>query len=264
MCQHELYTKGTLMSSIHYIGVDVHSNSTELAIEKRGKIVAGYTVPTTVPALANILDSLQGKKHLAMEEGPMAGWLYRNLRNKVDTFVISDPRRNKLIASDGDKDDKIDARKLALLLRGGYLKAVHHTDNNQRVQFKRWISLYHDRVRDAVRNINKIRAQCRMHGVRIPRAVIHNPQKRSQWLFNLKNPDLAAQLHMLWIGYDATARQVKVAKSHLAASAKNYPIIKFWKDLPGVGLIRAATASHAKCSMLCGACGKQTVGSMRS
>ena len=55
------------MSSIHYIGVDVHSNSTELAIEKRGKIVAGYTVPTTVPALANILDSLQGKKHLAME-----------------------------------------------------------------------------------------------------------------------------------------------------------------------------------------------------
>ncbi len=46
-----------------------------------------------------------------MEEGPMAGWLYRNLNKKVDALIISDPRRNKLITSDGDKDDKIDAAK---------------------------------------------------------------------------------------------------------------------------------------------------------
>ena len=64
----------------YYIGADVHNNSTELAIEKRNKIVARYTVPTTIPAISNVLDPLQGKKYLTMEEGPMAGWLYRNPR----------------------------------------------------------------------------------------------------------------------------------------------------------------------------------------
>jgi len=32
--------------------------------------------------LSNVLDSLKGEKHLAIEEGPMAGWLYRNLSKK--------------------------------------------------------------------------------------------------------------------------------------------------------------------------------------
>jgi len=36
----------------YYIGADVHSNNAELAIEQRGKIVARYSVPTTIPATA--------------------------------------------------------------------------------------------------------------------------------------------------------------------------------------------------------------------
>ncbi len=108
----------------YYIGADVHSNNTELAVEQRGKIVARYSVPTTIPAISTVLSSLEGKKILAMEEGPMAGWLYRNLNQEVDKLIVSDPRHNKLITSEGDKDDKIDADKLAALLRGNFLKAV--------------------------------------------------------------------------------------------------------------------------------------------
>jgi hypothetical protein len=70
-----LIRKEPSMTTTYYIGADVHSNSTELAIEKRNKIVARYAVPTTIPAISNVLDSLQGRKHLAFEEGPMAGWL---------------------------------------------------------------------------------------------------------------------------------------------------------------------------------------------
>ena len=109
----------------HYIGADVHSNNTELAIEKRGRIVARYSTPTTIPAISMVLNSLQGKRIFATEEGPMAGWLYRNLNKKVEKFIVSEPRRNKLITCKGDKDDKIDSGKLAALLRGNFLKAVH-------------------------------------------------------------------------------------------------------------------------------------------
>jgi hypothetical protein len=58
----------------YYIGADIHSNNTEMAIERRGKIVARYSVPTTIPAISTVLNSLQGRKIFAMEEGPMAGW----------------------------------------------------------------------------------------------------------------------------------------------------------------------------------------------
>jgi hypothetical protein len=57
----------------YYIGADVHSNSTELAIERNKKIVQRYKLPTSIAALSNVLDSLKGEKHLAIEEGPMAG-----------------------------------------------------------------------------------------------------------------------------------------------------------------------------------------------
>jgi transposase len=227
--------------STYYIGADVHSNSTELAIENRGKIVARYSVPTSIPAIANVLNMFQGKKYMAIEEGPMSGWLYRNLSNKVDDFISSDPRRNKLIASDGDKDDKIDAAKLAFLLRGGFLRTIHQSDDAGRAELKHWVSLYHDRVRDAVRSINKIRARCRMHGVKLSRAVLRNPDRRAAWLSETNNRALANQLNMLWIGYDATAQQVKLARRQLALLGKKYEIIQFFGQLPGVGLIRATT-----------------------
>ena len=208
----------------YYIGADVHSNNTELAIEQRGKIVARYSVPTTIPAISTVLSSLQGKKILAMEEGPMAGWLYRNLNEKVDKLVVSEPRRNKLISSEGDRDDRIDSAKLAVLLRGNFLKAVHHTSDDHRAHLKHWVNLYHDRVRDAVRDINKIRACCRMHGVRIPRKVVSDPVHRHDWLSGLDNPVLKAQLHMLWIGYDVTKEQVRIAKKQFSSYARKYPI----------------------------------------
>ena len=68
----------------YYTGMDVHCNNTELAVEKGRKIVEHHSVPTTIPAICEVLDSLLGKKHLAMEEGPMAGRLYRNLFDKID------------------------------------------------------------------------------------------------------------------------------------------------------------------------------------
>ena len=171
----------------------------------------------------------------------MSGWLYRNLNGKLDQFISSDPRRNKLIASDGDKDDKIDAAKLASLLRGGFLRAIHHSDDDRCAELKHWVSLYHDRVRDAVRGINKIRARCRMHGVKISRAALRDPASRTDWLQKINHNALANQLKMLWIGYDATSQQVKFAKRQLSMLSKKHEMIQHWSLLPGIGLIRATT-----------------------
>jgi len=227
--------------STYYIGADVHSNSTELAIGKKGEIVAQYNVPTSIPAIVNVLNQYQGKKYFAVEEGPMSGWLYRNLKDKLDEYISSDPRRNKLISSEGDKDDRIDSGKLAFLLRGGFLKKIYHTDDDVRAELKHWVLLYHDRVHDAVRSINKMRARCRMHGVTIPRAVLREPAYRVKWLLKTNHSPLDDRLKMLWMGYDANAQQVKYSKGKLSKLSQKYDIIEYWNELPGIGLIRAIT-----------------------
>ncbi len=229
------------MNSKYYIGADVHNNNIEMAIRHNGQVWQRFSLPVNISVICSALDSVKGKKIMAIEEGPMAGWLCRSLREKVDKFVVAEPRRNKLISSEGDHDDKIDSAKLAMLLEGGFLKEVYHSDDDKKAQLKRWVNLYHDRVKDAVRNINKIRACCRMQGVKIPRLVIKQPQNRIKWLKQIKQTSLADQLSMLFIGYDATAQQTRIAKKQLIRLGRSYPVIKLWQQLPGVGLIRATT-----------------------
>jgi len=42
----------------YYIGADVHNNNTELAIEHSGNIVCRRSVPTTIPAIKEVLASV--------------------------------------------------------------------------------------------------------------------------------------------------------------------------------------------------------------
>jgi transposase len=225
---------------VHYIGADVHSNNTELSIERHGKIVARHSLPTNVRAIRRVLTELQGTKRLTFEEGPLAGWLYRNLKDHVETLVVCDPRRNRLISDDGDKDDRIDAAKLARLLRGGYLRPVYHSDALDRVVLKQWVALYHDRVRQRTRAINKLRGCCRLYGERIPRRALRDPAVRKAWQASL-DPELSVQVDLLWPSYEANAQQVSLARRQLAHRAKAYPIIDHWSAVPGISLIRATT-----------------------
>ena len=40
----------------------------------------------------------------------LADWLWRNLRPHVEEMTVAEPRRNRLIAQDRDKDDPIAAQ----------------------------------------------------------------------------------------------------------------------------------------------------------
>jgi transposase len=224
-----------------YIGADVDCKMTELAVERKERIVLRDRLPTDIRSLREFLATVSGKKVMVIEEGPMSGWLYRNLRSDVDRFVICDPRRNQAIYGDGDKTDPIDAADLAGLCRSGHMREVYHTADEDRLALKEVVALYHDRVRDAVRQINKLRASCREHGIRIPSKVLKDSPERGDWLEALGSPALARRLAILWIGFDAVSEQVHLAKRELARRAKTFPMIGRWQDLPGIGLIRATT-----------------------
>jgi transposase len=224
-----------------YIGADVDCNTTVLAVRRGGKVVDRYRVPTTIPALREVLGHIPNPKRMTFEEGPLADWLYRNVRGCVKELVVCDPRRNRLIVADGDKTNPMDAEKLAELLQGGHLRAVHHSDSAKRVELKQWVALYHDRVEDAVRQVNKIRARCRMYGVRPVRGFLRNEGMRERWLSGLKPAALVGQLRVLFLGYQAAAEQVNRCRKELARRGRRESIVGQWQQLPGIALIRAVT-----------------------
>ena len=224
-----------------YIGMDVSSRTLDIAVERNKAIVWRHRVPTSIEAVRKVLHEIPGRKELTFEEGPLAHWLYRNLRDHVDKLVVCDPARNAYIAKDGDKDDPIDAAKLAPLLRGRYLREVYHSDDEERVALKRWVALYHDRVRQAVREINKFRGCCRIYGVSPTAKQVRDPETRKEWLPTLDDPVLVTQLEVLAMGYDVAEAQRSKAERELQRRSRAWPIIKLWQALPGIGPIRAAT-----------------------
>jgi len=120
-----------------YIGMDVHQETISIAVMTAdGKLVMESIVETKASTILQFVQGLHGDLHVTLEEGTWAAWLYDLLKPHVTELVVCDPRKNALL-KEGNKSDKIDARKLADLLRGGYLRSVHHAVRTLRQAVRR-------------------------------------------------------------------------------------------------------------------------------
>jgi hypothetical protein len=80
---------------------------------------------TEAATILQFFAGLRGNLSVTFEEGTWSAWLYDLLNPHVEKLVVCNPRKNALL-KDGNKNDGIDARKLAELLRGNQLKPVYH------------------------------------------------------------------------------------------------------------------------------------------
>src|SRR6202044_3119738 len=81
--------------------------------------------------ILQFIGGLGGSLQVTFEEGTSAAWLYDLLKPQVANVLVCDPRKNALL-KDGSKSDRIDARKLAELLRGNQLTPVYHGEHGMR------------------------------------------------------------------------------------------------------------------------------------
>jgi len=117
---------------VKYIGMDVHKEAIVIAVlNESGKLVMESVIETKASSILQFLHGLRGELHVTWEEGTWAAWLYDLLQPQVQHIVVCNPRRNALL-KEGSKSDKVDARKLAELLRSGMLRAVYHGENGLR------------------------------------------------------------------------------------------------------------------------------------
>jgi hypothetical protein len=86
-------------------------------VSEGGRVTHRQRCATKIPELVQALEAVPAPRYVALEESTLADWLWRNLASHADEFIVCDPRRNHWIAKGGDKDDPLDAEKLAQLLR---------------------------------------------------------------------------------------------------------------------------------------------------
>jgi transposase len=231
------------MRTEHFIALDVHCRFTEVAVvSKRGRLTKRDRCPTAIPPLVEVITAISRPRYLTFEEGSMADWLFRHLSPYVDELVVCEPRRNRLIAKDSDKDDPIDAEKLAQLYRGGYLKRVHHPESLERAIFKQHVAAYHDAVGLRVARANRILGQFRQHGVFLKEADFAAGEDRDACLARLPASKLLREdVACLWLTYDAIADQEELFRQELVRRAQRIEPIRRFQEVPGVRWIRGAT-----------------------
>jgi hypothetical protein len=111
------------MDNVKYIGMDVHKEAISVAVlNSAGKLVMECTIETKASTILDFLKGLLGSLHVTYEEGTWAAWLYDLIKPHVAELVVCNPRRNALL-KEGRKSDRIDARKLAELVRSNMVRS---------------------------------------------------------------------------------------------------------------------------------------------
>jgi transposase len=114
------------MSQEKYVGMDVHQATISVAVmDAQGNLIMECLLETEAATIVEFIRGLQGTVSLTFEEGTCAARLHDLLKPHVSRLVVCDPRKNALL-NDGNKSDRIDARKLAQLLPGNQLHPVYH------------------------------------------------------------------------------------------------------------------------------------------
>jgi transposase len=229
---------------MNYIGMDTHITTLDFAVvNEDGRLVKAARVPTSVNGFMEFVKTVPSPRTIYMEEGTLAAWALETCVRFGEKLVITDPKQNHWIGSSGQKDDPLDAMKLAQLARGGYVKEIHHPIG-QRQRFRELMAAYHDTVTGTTRIKNKIKAKFRQNGIRCTGATVYSAIYREEWKDKL--PQEAAPrliLKGLWRQMEESEQTEKELLAAARAQAKQYPEIKCFEALPGIGFINAATIS---------------------
>lgn len=229
---------------MNYIGMDTHISTLDFAvINERGELKKMYNTSTSAKALIDFLQTVPRPRKLFIEEGSLASWVVETCHTFGEDVFVTDPKQNKWIGSAEEKSDPIDARKIAELARGGYVKEIPHAVGIRR-EFRELVLAYHDLVRQQIRIKNKIKDRIQRHGIRCTGTTVYLEKYRSSWLEKLPiNSTSSFMLKRLWNLLDSLDNSINLIKKQIKKFEKEFPEIKTFQRIAGIGPIHSATLS---------------------
>jgi len=223
----------------YYVGMDVHRATIMIVVlNGAGKVVMHSGVETGAERVRDYLKQLRGKVYVTFEEGTQANWLHDVVRPLVTEVVVCDPRHNKLLQS-GNKNDRVDAQKLAELLRNGSLRAVYHGDNGVRT-LKELVRTYDCLVSDTTRVMNRLKAIYRGRAIACGGHEIYRQDRRKQWLAKLSDSGAQQRAGFLYEQLGALKPLRHKAKLAMVKEARRQTAYPWLMSVPRLGCVSVA------------------------
>jgi transposase len=232
--------KSTLfMDTSKYIGMDVHKETISIAVlNSAGRLVMECVIETKGSTSIQFVQGLRGNLHVTLEEGTWAAWLYDLLRPHVSEVLVCDPRKNASLKV-GNKSDRIDARKLADLLRGGHLSSVYHGEYGVRT-LKELSRSYVAISGDLTRVMTRLKAVYRSWAIRCSGKRVYAPRCRAQWLGKLSELGVRRRAEFYYQQLDPLRSLRQQVRRELLAESAKHKASKLLCQIPSIGPIRAA------------------------
>ena len=227
------------MNSEKYIGLDVHQATISVAVmDSSGKVVMESILETKAATILEFFAGLRGTLWVTFEEGTWAAWLYDLLKPRVAKLVVCNPRKTALL-KDGNKSDRIDARKLAESLRTNQLKPVYHGENGVRM-LRELSRSYLTIVKDLSRVMNRVKAVYRSWAS--AGRDVYYTRHRAEWLGKLQEAGVRRRAEQLYQQLDMLQHLRQQARRELLAESRKHTITAKLRQIPFMGPIRSALA----------------------
>lgn len=147
-----------------FVGLDLHKKYTEFAVmDIGGRLLRQGKIENTLDKMREFSESIPSSSSMVIESSSTWYWAHRLLseRHKV---VLSNPVKNKAIASAKVKTDKIDSVMLATLLRGGFV-AECYVPPKETMEFRELVRYRTTLVRERTKMKNHVHAYLLMNNI---------------------------------------------------------------------------------------------------
>src|SRR5262249_38975450 len=148
-------------------------------------------------------------------------------------------RVRNAVLQEGSKSDRIDARKLAELLRANLLRSVYHGEKGLRA-IKELARTYLTIGKDLTRVMNRVKAIYRSWGIPCAGQSVYHPRHRKEWLSKITQASVRRQAELYYYQLDALVLLRKQARQELLAEGKKHQAWKWLRSIPALGPIRVA------------------------
>lgn len=218
-----------------HVGIDGHQKSSVVNVfDPKTGVHRVTTVATTAAGLRAALEPLGGDCTVVFEVGPMAQWMAQQIRPLAARLQVANASRIPWLFRDGRKNDRLDAKKLAILSHLDQVPTVHLPPP----EVSAWRGLINERrqlVTKRARAKLQTRAIMRANGLICPCKSLWT-RGGMIWLAGLSlEAVVRGRIDRLVAELNFLGEQLKQLERELDTRSATQPAVALLRTIPGVG-----------------------------
>lgn len=232
-----------------YAALDVAQEATAICVvDETGRLI-GETKVSTCPGVISawLARNASDLERVGMETGPLAVWLWNELRDRGLPIICLDARHaHAALKMRPNKTDRNDAAGLAQIVRTGWFKQVRIKSRDS-YEIRSLLAAREVLVRTRVKLENEIRGLLRTFGVLFGKKAGGFARRAEEIITG----DLATSVPMRTVieslvqARAAILDRIKVLDRQALTAAKSNPTARLFMTAPGIGPITALSVASA-------------------